>query len=151
MEFCAECGMSADSQSCDELFDILLGLDHSREEPWGPLHGASVACYLFQHPSRLPADGGVTAWAMMQGYLEGGLEAMNRIVGQARRGNSHRVNNGPVRAVPGMEPPKRDTPPIHFDVTISDIAVDGTFPADGFADRVKTWAAATVGAWNSGT
>ncbi len=65
----------------DELFGRLLALDHSRQEPWGPV---------------------------------------------------------------------LDGPPARFAVTIRDVAVDGTFPADGYADRVRDWVAATLTAWHAG-
>lgn len=44
-----------------------------------------------------------------------------------------------------MNPPV--TPPTVFPVTIADVAVDGTFPAEGFAGRVAVWAEATLAAW----
>ncbi|WP_078871741.1 DUF5946 family protein [Streptomyces sp. NRRL S-337] len=148
MKHCAECGASMESRSCDDLFNVLLALDHARQSPWGPLHGISVSCFLLQHPSRLPADDGARAWALLHAYLEGGLDEVNQLVGQARRGNSHRAKNTPARVVRDAELPRRDAPPSRFSVTIEDVAVDGTFPAEEFAERVKAWAAATVDAWS---
>ncbi|MFI5521023.1 DUF5946 family protein [Streptomyces platensis] len=148
METCAECGAPMDPRSCDELFQILLALDHARQAPWGPLHGVSVACFLLQHPSRLPADDGARAWALLHAYLEGGLDEVNQLVGRARRGNSHRVQGRPAPAAPDAARPRRDTPHSPFPVTIHDVAVDGSFPATEFTERVKAWAAATVDAWS---
>jgi hypothetical protein len=34
-------------------------------------------------------------------------------------------------------------------VRIRDVAVAGTFPADGYADWVRDWAAATLAAWGA--
>ncbi|MFE0377988.1 DUF5946 family protein [Streptomyces inhibens] len=151
MEPCAECGAPMDPRSCDELFDALLALDHSRQAPWGPLHGVSVSCFLLQHPSRLPDDDGAMARALLRAYLEGGLDEANQLVGQARRGNSHRVKGRPSRVVRDAALPHRDAPRSRFSVTIEDVAVDGTFPSTEFAERVKAWAAATVDAWSHGT
>ncbi|WP_460112225.1 DUF5946 family protein [Streptomyces platensis] len=137
-----------DSRSCDDLFQTLLALDHARQAPWGPLHGVSVSCFLFQHPSQLPSDDGAMAWALLHAYLDGGLDEVNQLVGQARLGNSHRVRSIPSRVVRDVALPRRDAPPSRFCVTIEDVAVDGTFPAEGFAERVKAWAAATVDAWS---
>ncbi|UNO40632.1 DUF5946 family protein [Streptomyces sp. MST-110588] len=148
---CAECGASMDPRSCEDLFHVLLALDHGRQEPWGPLHGVSVSCFLLQHPSRLPADHGGMAWATLRAYLEGGLDEVGRLVGRARRGNSHRVKGGPARVIDDAAPPHRDAPPPRFSVTIEDVAVDGTFPAAKFAERVEAWTTATVDAWNRGT
>lgn len=55
---CEECGAPTTQASCAELFDRLLALDHSRQQPWGALHGEAVACYFAQHPSapRAPRD-----------------------------------------------------------------------------------------------
>ncbi|MEU9487444.1 DUF5946 family protein [Streptomyces sp. Je 1-4] len=151
MESCAECGVSVGPRSCGDLFHALLALDHERQAPWGPLHGVSVSCFLFQHPSRLPADGGAMAWALLHTYLEGGLSEVNRLVGRARRGNSHRVTGMPSRVACEAALPQRDAPPPRFSVTIEDVAVDGTFPAEEFTERVRAWAAATVDAWSRST
>ncbi|WP_406473241.1 DUF5946 family protein [Streptomyces platensis] len=149
MEPCAECGAPMDPRSCDELFQTLLALDHARQAPWGPLHGVSVACFLLQHPSRLPADDGARAWALLHAYLAGGLDEVNQLVGRARRGNSHRVKGRPAPAVAqDTALPHRDAPHPRFSVTIHDVAVDGSFPSAEFTERVKAWAAATVDAWS---
>ncbi|GAA3184255.1 MULTISPECIES: DUF5946 family protein [Streptomyces] len=147
MEPCAECGAPPEPQSCDELFQVLLALDHGRQEPWGPLHGVSVSCHLLQHPGRLPADGGARAREMLRAYLDGGLDEVNRLAGRARRGNSHRVQGGPAPAAREAARPHRDAPRSGFAVTIRDVAVDGSFPAHGFPERVRDWAAATLEAW----
>ncbi|MGX1611288.1 DUF5946 family protein [Streptomyces celluloflavus] len=145
---CAECGAAVGSRACGDLFHVLLVLDHERQAPWGPLHGVSVSCFLFQHPSRLPADDGAMAWALLHAYLEGGLDEVNQLVGRARRGNSHRVKGVPSRVACEAVLPRRDAPPARFSVTIEDVAVDGTFPAEEFAERVRAWAGATVDAWS---
>ncbi|WP_199809877.1 DUF5946 family protein [Streptomyces sp. NRRL F-5126] len=152
-EPCPECGAPMDPldpRSCDELFHALLALDHSRREPWGPLHGVSVSCFLLQHPHRLPADGGAMARALLRAYLRGGLDEVDRLVGQARRGNSHRVRGTPSRVVRDAAVPHCDASRPRFSVTIQDVAVDGTFPASEFTQRVEAWAAAAVDAWRRG-
>jgi len=135
---CAECG----APSCPELLDTVLALDHSRRPPWGPLHGVTVACYLLQHPSRLPAAHRARPLAVLRAFTTGGLDAATRLTERARRANSHR---GPVPA--GDPEPPPDLPPAEFEVTIADVAGDGTFPAAGFAERVTAWARATANAW----
>ncbi|MFF8897152.1 DUF5946 family protein [Streptomyces lydicus] len=151
MESCTECGAPTGPRSCDELFDALLALDHARQAPWGPLHGVSVSCFLLQHPGRLPADDGAMAWALLQAYLAGGLDAVNQLVGQARRGNSHRVKGRSSVDVRDPAQPPRGAPRSRFAVTIHDVAVDGSFPSSEFAERVRAWAAATVEAWSCDT
>ncbi|MFH9347671.1 DUF5946 family protein [Kitasatospora sp. NPDC017646] len=138
---CGACG----ARGCEELFHGLLALDHSRAEPWGPLHGVSVSCFLLQHPARLPADGGAAARGLLRAYLDGGLPAVDRLIGRARAANSHRVTG---RSAPGgAVPPGREAPRGGFAVTVEEVAQDGTFPAAGFPDRVRAWAAATLEVW----
>ncbi|MER7847014.1 DUF5946 family protein [Kitasatospora sp. NPDC096077] len=137
---CGECG----ARDCTSLFHLLLALDHARAEPWGPLHGVSVSCFLLQHPGRLPGDGGAGARAFLRAYLTGGLPAVERLIGRARRANSHRVTGGPPRSVTAAPAAPRGG----FAVTIEQVALDGTFPAAGFPERVRDWATATLAAWD---
>ncbi|MET8625128.1 DUF5946 family protein [Kitasatospora sp. NPDC004669] len=120
-----------------------MALDHAREEPWGPLHGVSVSCFLLQHPSRLPADNGARAREFLRAHLDGGLAEVDRLVGRARGANSHRVKE---RAPEAVREARVEAPQGGYAVTIAEAAVDGTFPAEGFPERVRAWAA-TVGAW----
>lgn len=138
---CPECG----AENCAELFHAVLALDHSRRPPWGPLHGVTVACFLLQHPSRLPAANRARTWAIAHTFVTEGLDAATRLTERARRANSHR--NREVRPE-NTEAPA--APPATFGVTIADVAQDGTFPADGFPERVRAWAVATVSAWEAG-
>ncbi|MCK1817017.1 DUF5946 family protein [Streptomyces sp. XM4011] len=39
--------------------------------------------------------------------------------------------------------------PTGFGVTIADVAVDGSFPAAGYEDRVRAWAGSTLAAWSA--
>lgn len=126
---------------------MLLALDHSRQAPWGPLHGVSVSCFLLQHPSRLPRSGAVRAWEIVHAYLTDGLSGVTRLTDRARRNNSHRT------AAPGLVRPMSSFPPpgahpVAYDTTIADVAQGGRFPADGFPLRVAAWAEATVTAWD---
>ncbi|GAA0930324.1 DUF5946 family protein [Nonomuraea longicatena] len=143
METCPECGAPA----CENLFQLLLALDHSRQPPWGPLHGVSVACYLWQHPSRLPASGGAAAWAILHAFLRDGSGGATRQIRQVRRTNSHRSGSQKPSVASDVVAPTPDRRPEHFTVTIADVAENGEFPAEGFTERVTAWAAATVAAW----
>ncbi len=149
---CPECGAPARPHSCEDLFGAVLALDHSRREPWGPLHSVTVSCYLLQHPSRLPEAARARPWAVLHTYLDGGLPAVTRLAEGARRANSH-CGRGvqPSEAFPGSPPPPLTTPPTAFSVTVNDVAHDGTFPADGFPERVTAWAEAVISAWNAPT
>jgi hypothetical protein len=139
----------AASSSCDGLFQDLLALDHSRQAPWGPLHGIAVACFLLQHSPRVPASARAVYWAMLHGYLEGGLDAVTRMTDRVRRLNSHRFGGRPPEAsdYPGAPPFPDTDPPTSHDTTIVDVALDGGFPATGYEARVRSWAADTIAAW----
>jgi hypothetical protein len=52
MGACAQCGATfADAtQNCEERFDTLLALDHSRVQPWGSRHGLAFSTFALQHP-----------------------------------------------------------------------------------------------------
>lgn len=145
---CSECGAPARPHSCEELFHIVLALDHSRRPPWGALHGVTVSCFLLQHPSRLPASDRDRPWAILHLYLQEGLTAVTPLTEGTRRANSHR-NRG--TALPDITTGVPAFPlglvPAAFSVTINDVAQDGTFPAAGFPERVKDWAMATVTGW----
>ncbi|MCE6997114.1 DUF5946 family protein [Saccharothrix sp. S26] len=143
MTRCSGCGAP---DSCEELFHVVLALDHSRRPPWGPLHGVTVSCFLLQHPDRLPAHDRARPWATLHTYLDGGLAAVTRLTAGLRRANARRGLADVVARVPVA--PLGEAPTA-FAVTIVDVAVDGTFPAEGFPDRVEAWAAATVTAWRA--
>jgi hypothetical protein len=65
--------------------------------------------------------------------------------------NSHRAPTS--KAGSRLEPTEDPVPaaPRHpaFSTTIHDVALDGTFPAEGFAQRIEQWAHAVRAAWTS--
>lgn len=150
MAQCPECGASGGAQWCAELFHRLLDLDYSRQEPWGPHHGVTTPCYLLQHPSRMRGGAREHPWILIHAFLDGGLDQLHRFVERARAANSHR--HGEDTALPrppGTPPMPARTPPTRFGTTIAEVAADGGFPADGFTERVRDWAADTSAAWLS--
>ncbi|RBQ16992.1 hypothetical protein DP939_26220 [Spongiactinospora rosea] len=147
---CADCGGPGGAEWCAALFGELLTLDYSRREPWGALHAVSVACYHFQHPSRAIGGSGPFYWSLLHLYLREGRDSLIAATQRARRNNTHRTGGrkpGPGD-FPGAPPfPARAVPPAAFTTTIADVAAGGDFPAEGFEDRVRSWATATVSAW----
>lgn len=152
MRTCRQCGATSVGACCEELFERLLALDHSRRPPWGPLHGVAVACFFLQHPAHPLAPRGRNdrAWEFLHAYLAGGQQALDVATNAARaansRGHRHRRPETRHEGVPSV--PRRDAPTA-FATTIADVAVDGTFPADGYEERVRGWAEAIVAAWTS--
>lgn len=144
MDTCPECGAASETP-CEELFRRLLALDHSRREPWGPLHGVAVACHRLQHPSSLADGTHEFPLELLRAHVEGGVAASRELTERARRANSHRVR----RREPAHRASGRTRSPAEFTVTIAEVAVDGTFPAEGHPERVRTWAEATLHAWRT--
>ncbi|MEV0613562.1 DUF5946 family protein [Nonomuraea sp. NPDC050404] len=155
MSPCAECGAPDAPKSCEGLFHELLVLDYSMRAPWSPVHAVSVSCFYFQHSTRLPASvPPAFYWALLHVYLRGGLAALAPMTDRARRRNSHRHGGRAPMAgdFPGAPPfPDGVTAPTSYPTTITDVALDGTFPAEGHEDRVRLWAAGTVEAWRAGS
>ncbi|MGW4463081.1 DUF5946 family protein [Micromonospora sp. NPDC004704] len=150
MTRCGQCGADGSQAVCDELFERLLALDHSRQPPWGPLHGVAVACYFLQHPRHPLAPGDPTAsLALLHAYLSGGQPAVDAFVAQARRRNSHRYRGRDDRPAPQIVDPAMAARPASrvFVTRIVDVAVDGSFPAPVYPDLVRSWAEATAAAW----
>ncbi|RKR89984.1 hypothetical protein BDK92_4348 [Micromonospora pisi] len=151
MVTCAQCGAPGSEAYCDELFQRLLALDHSRQPPWGPLHGVAVACFFLQHPDHrlAPADTD-GARELVHAYLDGGQRAVDAFVERARRRNSHRGQHrqgGDQRPRPVTAPSiLPDAAPRAFATTIVDVSAGGDFPARTYEKLVLSWAEATVAA-----
>jgi hypothetical protein len=149
---CPECGAVTDARSCEELFHQLLALDHQHEQPWAAFHAINVACYLLQHPSTIKASHLAVQRKLIAVFCQAGLDGVHALTATARARNSHRA---PARQLDPFEAADEaiaaTAPPRAFDTTIHDVAVDGSFPAAGYAKRVAAWAEAVRAAWTDGT
>ncbi len=119
----------------------LLALDHSRVQPFGRFHGINVACYFAQHPSRGNASALPAQRAIVAAFVNQGIEAVHARQDAAVRRNSHARRAAPGAADLHCEA-EALLPP--FAVAIEDVSVDGTFPAEGYEDRMVEWAKAIV-------
>jgi hypothetical protein len=153
MRRCPECGAPASPRSCDDIFQQLLALDHSRQPPWGPLHGVAVACFFLQHSSRMPRAARPLYWALLHAYLRGGLGVAAAMTERTRQLNSQRGGGHAPQPgdFPGAPPFPETEHPRSYAITIADIALNGSFPADGHQERVRSWAAYTISAWQAAT
>lgn len=133
---CAECGGSGDSAGhCRVLFERLLALEFSHVEPWGPLHGLTVAVHALQHLDQLAATDPTGWWTSLHVYVAHGFESAARMWAGAPGGSGV----APFTDTPPMAPK-----PAAFTVTISDVAgPQQDFPASGHVERVDRWARAT--------
>ncbi|MGY2065263.1 DUF5946 family protein [Blastococcus sp. SYSU DS0619] len=142
MAECGDCGADISSATCSELFLDLLAMDHSRQPPWGPLHGVVVAAFFLQHPSDPQASPSQQAFGLelLHDYLRGGAPRLAGASKRARRDNSHRSS---ARRSPKSAPEvvvERPNDGRRFTTTLHDVAVNGTFPAAGHEERVHAWA-----------
>jgi hypothetical protein len=127
----------------------LLALDHQREQPWASFHGINVACYVLQHPSTTKPSHLTAQRKLVAAFCDDGLAGVHALTDTARARNSHRA---PAKAVDPFDTADEalpaTAPPRTYTTTIHDVAVDGTFPADGYAERVAAWAEAVRTAWS---
>jgi hypothetical protein len=130
---CPHCGASGRFGSCADLFGALLALDHERRQPWGRFHSLNVACYLLQHPAEASESVLAGQWQIVRTFLDGGLDAVEELT--RARVRSNRDARPPAPPTPAPKAPDR-----HPEVTIEDVAVDGTFPAEGYEARMRRWA-----------
>lgn len=139
MPTCPECGASfaADDDSCELRFQHLLALDHSRQAPWGPLHGLAFAAFALQHPGRYDDAVLERAWMLVQRVVRGGEDAF-------RVAQDMRLRPPDARAWEGAPFPGRSAPRRPFGVTIATL---GEFPADRYSEQALTWGAAAIEGW----
>jgi hypothetical protein len=115
------------------MFEALLALDHRRLQPWGEFHGLNVACYLLQHPAQAPHGVDGEHLELVTAFLGGGLAAARRWERERVRLNRQQQLSAARRPIPTRSHPAT--------FTIADLSVDGTFPAEGYEERMKRWAA----------
>ena len=121
------------------MFMALLALDHERRPPWAEYHALNVACWLLQHPSQTKSHVLSGYWQIVDTFLADGLGAVHALTSRAVRNNHARAAHGPV--IGRMPVPELMNLPV---TTIEAVALDGTFPADGYPVRMHRWAQATV-------
>jgi hypothetical protein len=121
-------------EGCDARFEQLLALDHSRQEPWGPLHGLAFACFALQHPSQHITSTLERAWLMLHRIVVAGDKPSDVARGLRRA-------HGSDASWQGAPFPGREAHPARFDVTITDL---GDFPAERYAADAARWARATL-------
>ena len=136
---CPECGAvyEINGDSCAARFDMLLALDHSRQEPWGSRHGQAFAVFALQHPTSYPAS------------LDRAWEVLYRIY---VLGKPPAEVFGALVAARGAAPAALDVPPRSARpigapmVTIADLA---DFAAETYVERFDAWCRATLAAWGA--
>ena len=137
---CAQCGaVFADpSQSCEEQFDKLLALDHSRVQPWGSRHGLAFSTFALQHPEGRTAAQLAACWIMLYRVW--------------MKGDNRAKLAAAMRERQNLPPAEWDVPPLpaappagtRYAVTIADL---GEFDAATYVQKLEDWGRATLSAW----
>ncbi len=135
---CPECCAAfRDSEdSCASRFAVLLGLDHSRHEPWGSRHGQAFAAFALQHPAAYPQSLDHAWAALCQIYV---AQADPRYVFATLRASADR-EVPPLWTVP-PRPAQRLSAP---SVTIADLT---DFAADAYPTQLDAWCCASLASW----
>ncbi len=136
---CGECGAryASPEDSCNARFEQLLALDHSRQAPWGPLHGLAFSCFALQHPSQHITSTLERAWLMLCRIVVSGDDPFNAAQGLRKAHGTEVQWNAPPF-------PGRSTVMLDFAITIADL---GDFAAERYASDADRWARATLSAY----
>lgn len=134
------------SEGCEALFDQLLALEFSQAEPYGRLHGVTVAAYGVQHPTRFSESVREGQWQLLQVFDEQGIEGVEALQENRRKRNSHRRGR---LAEADEELLELDDLPdqVGTATTIADVAgPERDFAPEEHAERVARWVSGLVGA-----
>lgn len=141
---CPQCGaLYRDAADCCERrFQTLLALDHSRAEPWGPLHGVVFACYTLQHPEGQGREALERCWLALHRIVVSGDDPV-RLFAALRNAPKLELAEWGAPALPAPPPPGGP-----YAVTLAEF---GEFPAESHAERMAAWAKATYERWSEGS
>jgi Family of unknown function (DUF5946) len=136
---CVECGAryTSDDDSCHARFEILLALDHSRQEPWGSRHGQAFAAFVLEHPTAY-ATSLDAAWELLYRIYSLG-EAAPTVIASLRR-DAGRPRSG------GGVPPRPRTQTSLPRVTIADLS---GFAAATYPSQLNAWCEAALASWSA--
>jgi len=137
---CSQCGavFPEAGSTCEEQFDKLLALDHSRVQPWGSRHGLAFSTFAMQHAGGRSSAQLAACWIMLyRVWIEGDNRAKLAAAMRARQDLPPAEWGVP----PLPSPPPAGTP---YAVTIADL---GDFDADTYVEKLEEWGRATLAAW----
>ena len=134
MVACPECGAqySDADDSCTARFDVLLALDHSRQEPWGSRHGQAFSAFALQHPLRY-ATSLDAAWRILYRIHVAG-DAPSRVLAAL-------AGRAPTVSAAWDVPPRPNAPHGAPALTIASL---GAFAAESYAADLEAWCDATL-------
>jgi hypothetical protein len=136
---CPQCGavFGDATQTCEEQFDRLLALDHSRVQPWGSRHGLAFSTFALQHPDGRTAAQLAACWVMLyRVWIKGDNRA--KLAAAMRTRQDLPPAEWGVPALPATPDGPR------YAVTIADL---GDFDADTYVHKLEDWGRATLTVW----
>ena len=137
---CPQCGaLFADATaSCEEQFDKLLALDHSRVQPWGSRHGLAFSTFAMQHPDGRTAAQLTACWiTLYRVWIEGDNRA--KLAASMRSRQDLPPSEWGVPPLPAV--PAALT---RYAVTIAEL---GEFDSERYPEKLEEWGRATLAAW----
>ena len=137
---CPQCGavFSEAESSCEEQFDKLLALDHSRVQPWGSRHGLAFSTFAMQHPNGRTSAQLAACWIMLyRVWIKGDNRA--KLAASMRARQDLTTAEWGVPSLPAVPPAGT-----RYAVTIADL---GGFDAETYAVKLEEWGRATLSAW----
>jgi hypothetical protein len=144
MGACAQCGATfADAtQNCEERFDTLLALDHSRVQPWGSRHGLAFSTFALQHPEGRTEAQLAASCVMLYRVWQLGDNRAKLAAAMRERQDQPPFEWG--------VPPLPEVPPAgtSYTVTIADL---GGFDAETYPEKLEEWGRATLAVWMAST
>lgn len=135
---CTDCGSDQRFGTCHDLFLVLLAHDYEGQQPYASWHALNVAGYLLQHPSGAQQRVLAGQLEVVRRFAQEGLDGVRAVIDGAVRRNNHRIRSRPWGEA--SLPVARRRP----ETTIETVSVDGTFPADGYSERMRAWILDTV-------
>jgi len=137
---CTQCGakFEGDERSCEEQFDRLLALDHSRVQPFGSRHGLAFSTFALQHPDGRDEAQLTACWIMLyRVWVKGDNRA--KLAAAMRERRDTPTSEWDVPPLPAPPPPGT-----RYAVTIADF---GEFDAETYVAKLEEWGRATLAAW----
>jgi hypothetical protein len=133
---CDQCGARYEpDDGCRQRFELLLALDHSRQEPWGSRHGSAFAAFTLQHPVGQAREVLERCWLLLYRIWVAGDDplAVTQALRQAQAGAPLHLTAPPL--------PLGAAERRNFPITIADL---GDFGARDYPRLLEAWCRATL-------
>lgn len=118
-------------------------------QPWGSYHALNVACYFLEFPEQSSKTVLEREWTLLQRFLREGLPGVHALTASAVKANNHRWPQAARGITTEGKLPSHPLGKLEFGIL--DVAVDGSFPAAGYPERMLRWAQSLDRSWRQET